>query len=66
MLQTLKDAEPMGPALDCLGVKGTERHYYERLNMPEGYVVLGDAFAHLNPRFGSGMSASAFQVSQLT
>lgn len=60
--QTLKDAEPLGPACDYLGAKGTERHFYERLDMPDNYVVLGDALAHLNPRFGSGMTAAAFQV----
>ena len=60
--QTLKHAEPLGEAFDCVGIKGTERYFYERLNMPDSYIVMGDALAHLNPRFGSGMSASAFQV----
>lgn len=63
--ETLKDAEPLGPACDYLGAKGTERHFYERLDMPDNYVVLGDALAHLNPRFGSGMTAAAFQAGML-
>ena len=58
----LKDAEPVGRAFDVSGLKGTHRHFYERLDMPDNYVVLGDAVAHLNPRFGSGMTAAAFQV----
>lgn len=61
-MQAIKDAEAIGPSFDYLGAQGTVRHFYEHVNMPENYVVLGDALAHLNPRFGSGMSAAAFQV----
>ncbi|KAK9836653.1 hypothetical protein WJX74_005374 [Apatococcus lobatus] len=63
--ETLKDAEPLGPAFDYLGAKGTQRHFYERLYMPDNYVVLGDALAHLNPCFGSGMTSAAFQADML-
>ncbi|KAK9840142.1 hypothetical protein WJX74_004084 [Apatococcus lobatus] len=61
----VKDAEAIGPSFDYLGAQGTVRHFYEHCNMPESYVVLGDALAHLNPRFGSGMSAASFQAEML-
>ena len=61
-MQTLKDAEPVGPMVSWLGYPGTSRRYFEHMRMPEGYLILGDAVASLNPRFGTGMSMAAFQV----
>ncbi|WP_447002577.1 FAD-dependent oxidoreductase [Saccharothrix isguenensis] len=57
-------AEPIG---QVRGYRGTvnSRRYYERSVMPEGFVVLGDALAALNPVYAHGMSAAALQVTAL-
>lgn len=48
-----------------LSYPGSSRRCFERMRMPEGYLILGDAVASLNPRFGSGMSVSACQAEML-
>ena len=58
----LKDAEPVGDMVSWLGFPGTVKRHYEAVTMPDGYLVLGDAFVALNPRFGNGMSIAGFQV----
>jgi 2-polyprenyl-6-methoxyphenol hydroxylase-like FAD-dependent oxidoreductase len=35
------------------------RRYYERLPVPEGFVVIGDAATRVNPTYATGMSAAA-------
>ncbi len=38
---------------------------YDRIALPEGLVVLGDAVCRVDPIFGHGMSSAAFQVEAL-
>ncbi|MEW1865506.1 FAD-dependent monooxygenase [Streptomyces sp. NPDC088194] len=35
------------------------RRHYEKLPLPEGYFVIGDAASALNPTYGTGMSVAA-------
>lgn len=55
----LAQAEPIS---EVRPYKGTvnRRRYYERLPLPEGFALVGDAVAALNPVYAHGMSASAF------
>ena len=62
LLQMLRDAEPVGDMISWLGYPGTVRRYFEKVDMPDGIAVLGDALTSLNPRFGNGMCVSAAQV----
>ena len=64
VLQMIADAEPVGPMISWLGYPGTVRRCYEKVSMPDGISVLGDALASLNPRFGTGVSVAALQVCQ--
>lgn len=58
----LKGAEPLGQMISWLGAPGTTKYSFEKVDMPDGYVVLGDAIASLNPRFATGMTVVAKQV----
>ncbi len=41
------------------------RRYYERVPLPDGLVVLGDAWCCFDPVFGQGMSVAALQAEEL-
>ncbi|MFF1487785.1 FAD-dependent oxidoreductase [Streptomyces sp. NPDC058319] len=55
----LAQAEPISEVRPYKGTVNRRRHY-ERLPLPEGFAVVGDAVAALNPVYAHGMSASAF------
>ncbi len=59
----LKDAQPVGEIYAMHGAKGTTRRFFEEVNMPDGFIVMGDAICSLNPRFGQGMTVAAMQAS---
>ena len=58
----LKGAAPLGPMISWVGAPGTTKHCFEKVSMPDGYVIVGDAIASLNPRFATGMTVVAKQV----
>ncbi|RSM80767.1 pyridine nucleotide-disulfide oxidoreductase [Amycolatopsis sp. WAC 01375] len=49
------------PITDVAPYRGTvnRRRHFERIDGPEGFVVLGDALAALNPVYAHGMSVAA-------
>ncbi|AEV86943.1 hypothetical protein ACWT_5924 [Actinoplanes sp. SE50] len=42
-----------------------QRRYYDRLPVPEGFLVVGDAAMTLNPNYATGMSMAAFGALEL-
>ena len=65
LYEALKHAEPLGPI--CLHrFPHSQWRHYERLpRLPEGLVVVGDAFCSFNPVYGQGMTTSALLVELL-
>ncbi|KAL4522951.1 hypothetical protein Ndes2526A_g07675 [Nannochloris sp. 'desiccata'] len=53
--------EPIGPITRFASAPNTA-HQYHTMKFPEGLVVIGDAFAALNPFYGQGMSVAAQQA----
>ncbi|MCP3804889.1 FAD-dependent oxidoreductase [Allokutzneria sp. A3M-2-11 16] len=49
------------PLTDVYGTRTTsnQRYRYDELDVPEGFVALGDSVAAFNPVYGQGMSISA-------
>ncbi|NEQ24490.1 MAG: 2-polyprenyl-6-methoxyphenol hydroxylase-like oxidoreductase [Microcoleus sp. SIO2G3] len=58
LYQTVKDAKPVSPIYSFRNTENRLRHY-EKLKLPEGLVVMGDAVFAFNPFYGQGMSAAA-------
>jgi 2-polyprenyl-6-methoxyphenol hydroxylase-like FAD-dependent oxidoreductase len=56
--ELLGRATPLG-AVHVTRMTANRRHFYEKITMPTGYVVLGDALAAYNPTYGHGMSVAA-------
>lgn len=57
-------AEPASPVYGYRRTANRRRHY-ERMSLPAGFLVLGDAATTLNPSYGSGMTAAALSARAL-
>jgi 2-polyprenyl-6-methoxyphenol hydroxylase-like FAD-dependent oxidoreductase len=59
--QLIKDAEPVSP---IYAYRATANHLrqYEQVQMPQGFVALGDAVCALCPVYGQGMTVAALSA----
>jgi len=53
--------EPLGPITRYASAPNVSRQYH-KMKLPEGLVIMGDAFTALNPFYGQGMSVAAQQA----
>lgn len=60
----ISDAEPVSPVY---GYRRTanRRLHYEKMDLPAGFLVMGDAATTLNPSYGTGMTASSLAAGAL-
>jgi len=61
----LEDAEWLSPARTTRSTANRRRHY-ERVPLPPGLLVAGDALCAFNPVFGQGISVAAMQAEALS
>ena len=58
LYNVVKDAKPVSPIYSFRNTENRLRHY-EKLKLPSGLVVMGDAVFAFNPFYGQGMTAAA-------
>lgn len=56
--EAIKDAEPVSPVYRYHRTANRRRRY-DKVRLPENFLVLGDAACLLNPSYGNGMTAVA-------
>jgi 2-polyprenyl-6-methoxyphenol hydroxylase-like FAD-dependent oxidoreductase len=64
LYDVVSEAEPVSP-IAVHKIPSSLRRHYERMALPEGFVVIGDALCSFNPVYGQGMTVSALQAERL-
>lgn len=58
LYDAIKQAKPLSPVYSYRRTENCLRHY-DRIDLPKGIVVLGDAVCAFNPIYGQGMTTAA-------
>jgi hypothetical protein len=62
--QIIRTSEPLTPIRGNRGTENRLRHW-ERLDLPQGFAVIGDAACAFNPVYGQGMTTAAIAAELL-
>jgi len=65
LYETLRAAEPVSPIRSYRFAHNQWRHYERMSRMPEGLVVVGDAYCSFNPMYAQGITTGALLVELL-
>lgn len=65
LYRVLRESEPVSDIETFMFPAHLRRHYERAPHLPEGLLVLGDAFTSLNPIFGQGMTAALLNAEAL-
>ena len=60
LFDVIRDAEPLSDVRGWARTANRWRHV-ERLRLPDGYALIGDALCALNPVYGQGLSVAAME-----
>ncbi len=63
--EAIKTAKALSPIYPYRGAINRFLHYEKMLEMPENFIVLGDAVCIFNPVYGQGMTTAALGVTTL-
>ncbi|MEU7790472.1 FAD-binding monooxygenase [Amycolatopsis sp. NPDC049159] len=61
----IADAEPLTDPVCFRFPASTRRHYEQLSRVPDGFLVVGDAFCVFNPVYGQGMTVATLQAQTL-
>ena len=64
LYNVIKEAEPITPIYGYRYVQSRRRHY-ERVTLPENFLLLGDAVCSYNPIYGQGMTVAVLEAKAL-
>jgi len=64
LYKAIKDAKPVSPIYSFRNTENRLRHY-DKLKLPEGFAVMGDAVFAFNPLYGQGMTTAAIGAIEL-
>jgi 2-polyprenyl-6-methoxyphenol hydroxylase-like FAD-dependent oxidoreductase len=62
---SIRDAEPLTPAVATRSTANVWRHYERLTRWPDGFIAMGDAVCAFNPVYGQGMSVAAKEAAVL-